>query len=294
MNSEPITSHAFSRGQSLYYALLFAPASLQEACFGLNAFFQEITALGTLETNIAQVKLSWWREEIARTFQGLCQHPTSKQLLCIINHYDLNEAHFEQFLTAASARLSHPYWETWEDIQAHCYQMGGQKMLLMAHTMKISHPDTDTFAVMLGAALELIDRIRYFGKDLAQGKILFAKEDLAFFNIDEESLMTHYTPHDLIASLLYRQAHRARILYQKALEILPEQDRFKVASLLGLAKIYFVLLDEIEQANFDVLNQRISLTPLRKWWLAWRHDLQEKQRYRALQKLINQKVTVHG
>ncbi|HRE32056.1 MAG TPA: squalene/phytoene synthase family protein, partial [Candidatus Berkiella sp.] len=146
MNSEPITNHAFSRGQSLYYALLFAPASIQEAYFGLNAFFQEITALlsGTLETHIAQVKLSWWREEIARTFQGLPQHPTSKQLLSIINQYDLSEAHFEQFLTAASSRLSHPRWETWEDIQAHCYEMGGQKTLLMAHLTKISQPETQT------------------------------------------------------------------------------------------------------------------------------------------------------
>jgi phytoene synthase len=30
------------------------------------------------------------------------------------------------------------------------------------------------------------------------------------------------------------------------------------------------VLDEIERDNFEVLNQRISLTPLRKLWLAWK------------------------
>jgi phytoene synthase len=30
------------------------------------------------------------------------------------------------------------------------------------------------------------------------------------------------------------------------------------------------LLREIEAANFQVLHQRVRLTPLRKLWLAWR------------------------
>jgi phytoene synthase len=37
-----------------------------------------------------------------------------------------------------------------------------------------------------------------------------------------------------------------------------------------MAAIYRTLLDEIERDNFKVLNQRISLTPLRKLWLAWK------------------------
>jgi phytoene synthase len=37
-----------------------------------------------------------------------------------------------------------------------------------------------------------------------------------------------------------------------------------------MASIYRTLLREIEHDNFQVLHQRISLTPLRKLWLAWR------------------------
>jgi len=296
MNPVPLTSNPYSRGQSLYYALLFSPLALQEACYGLTSFFQEITKLinQSLEPSVAKAKLLWWQEEIARTYQRIPQHPASKQLQPIIEAHDLPEAHFEQYLAAAFSRLTQSRRDTWEEIQVDCRQMGGLKILLMTRVMKATHPHTQAFAIELGGVLELIDRIRYFGKDLSQGNVLFAKEDLAFFNMNEASLTAYQTPQDLIASLLYRQAHRARTLYQKALEALPEQDRFKVVSLLNLAKIYFALLDEVEQANFDVLNQRISLTPLRKWWLAWRNQSQEKQRFRTLQKLINQKVRVHG
>ena len=38
----------------------------------------------------------------------------------------------------------------------------------------------------------------------------------------------------------------------------------------GYIKGYRALLDEIERDGFHVLNQRISLTPIRKLWLAWK------------------------
>ena len=37
-----------------------------------------------------------------------------------------------------------------------------------------------------------------------------------------------------------------------------------------MASIYQTLLREIERDNFPVLHQRISLTPVRKLWLAWK------------------------
>jgi len=40
-----------------------------------------------------------------------------------------------------------------------------------------------------------------------------------------------------------------------------------------MANIYRALLDEIEKAGFQVLHQRISLTPLRKLWIATRTHL---------------------
>ena len=37
-----------------------------------------------------------------------------------------------------------------------------------------------------------------------------------------------------------------------------------------MASIYRTLLREIEAEHFQVLHQRIGLTPLRKLWLAWK------------------------
>ena len=58
--------------------------------------------------------------------------------------------------------------------------------------------------------------------------------------------------------------------YDEAFALLPPEDRRAQRPGLMMAAIYRTLLDEIERDGFHVLNQRISLTPLRKLWLAWK------------------------
>ena len=66
------------------------------------------------------------------------------------------------------------------------------------------------------------------------------------------------------------QAERAHRLYDEALTLLPDADRRAQKPGLMMANIYRTLLREIEHENFQVLHQRIRLTPLRKFWLAWK------------------------
>ena len=66
------------------------------------------------------------------------------------------------------------------------------------------------------------------------------------------------------------QAERARAFYREALAVLPAEDRKAQRTGLIMGAIYATLLDEIERADFQVLHQRIALTPLRKLWIAWK------------------------
>ena len=66
------------------------------------------------------------------------------------------------------------------------------------------------------------------------------------------------------------QTERARQCYREAMLALPEADRRAQRPGLMMAAIYHALLQEIECDNWHVLDQRISLTPIRKFWLAWK------------------------
>lgn len=75
---------------------------------------------------------------------------------------------------------------------------------------------------------------------------------------------------DGFVPLMRFQAERARATYREAIDLLPAVDRRAQRPGLIMGAIYATLLDEIERENFQVLHQRIALTPLRKLWIAWR------------------------
>ena len=56
----------------------------------------------------------------------------------------------------------------------------------------------------------------------------------------------------------------------RAFALLPREDRRAQRPGLIMASIYRTLLTEIENDKFHVLEHRISLTPIRKLWLAWK------------------------
>ena len=71
-------------------------------------------------------------------------------------------------------------------------------------------------------------------------------------------------------ALMKFQTARAQAVYDEAFALLPKADRRAQRPGLMMAAIYRTLLDEIERDGYHVLNQKISLTPLRKLWLAWK------------------------
>ena len=66
------------------------------------------------------------------------------------------------------------------------------------------------------------------------------------------------------------QAERARSLLRQGVRGAAGRGPPRQRPGLIMAAIYRTLLDEIERDGFQVLTQRISLTPLRKLWIAWK------------------------
>ena len=64
------------------------------------------------------------------------------------------------------------------------------------------------------------------------------------------------------------QIERAQRYYQQAFEQLPAADRKAQRTGLIMAAIYRATLDEVVASGCHVLKERVSLTPLRKLWLA--------------------------
>ena len=128
---------------------------------------------------------------------------------------------------------------------------------------------TTLYAHKLGLALQLTNVIRDVGEDALRGRIYLPMNEMQQFDVKAHEILKR-THSGRFVELMQFQTRRAYALYDEALALLPTADRRSQKPGLMMASIYRALLGEIERDGFQVLQQRVSLTPLRKLWLAWK------------------------
>ena len=102
-----------------------------------------------------------------------------------------------------------------------------------------------------------------------RGRIYLPISELQQFDVKaHEILDRRYS--ERFTALMHFQAGRALGIYEEALALLPAADQRAQKPGLMMASIYRTLLREIQADGYQVLHQRVSLTPLRKFWLAWK------------------------
>jgi phytoene synthase len=157
----------------------------------------------------------------------------------------------------------------WPGLERYCYRVASVVGLLAAGIFGYRDARTLDYAHHLGIAFQLTNIIRDVGEDARKNRIYLPMEEMKKFGVPAaDILQSRETPE--FKSLMSFQAARAREHYEKALRALPPADRKPQRPGLIMASIYRKLLEEIESDGFRVLTQRTSLTPLRKFWLAWK------------------------
>ena len=138
-----------------------------------------------------------------------------------------------------------------------------------------TEPATVGYAHRLGQAMQLTNIIRDVGDDARRGRIYLPMTELKQFNVTAQEILNRgYS--ERFTALMAFQAERAHTAYDAAFALLPEADRRAQKPGLMMANIYRTLLREIEAGGFQVLHQRISLTPVRKLWIAMRTNWRER------------------
>jgi phytoene synthase len=273
-------------GSSFYYSFLYLDDIQRSAITALYAFCREVDDIvdECSEPGIARIKLQWWRDELARLFHNnQPQHPVSRALYKAIKTYNLPEEHFLEIIDGMEMDLDNRTYDSFRDLALYCYRVAGIVGLMTSEIFGYANRTTTKFAHDLGMAFQLTNILRDVGEDARRGRIYIPLEELEKFNVKREDILYgQYS--DNLEKLFEFQADRARTYYKKALAELPEEDRFKQRSGIIMAEIYQTILNEIQQDGFRILDHKISLTPLRKFWIAWKTSLKEKRRYKNYKK----------
>jgi phytoene synthase len=262
---------AAQSGSSFYYSFLFLPPERRRAITALYAFCREVDDVvdNVGDPGIARAKLAWWRSEIAEAYAGKPSHKVTQALRPALDHYELPLEHFLAIIDGMQMDLEQSRYLDFESLALYCHRVAGVVGLLAAPIFGMSDRNTLQYAEKLGTALQLTNIIRDVGEDARRGRIYLPQTELQQFGVSASTILrAEYAPG--FAALMQHQIDRARAQYDAALAVLPEADRRTQRPGLIMAAIYRTLLAEIEREDARVLHQRIALTPLRKFWIAWK------------------------
>lgn len=258
-------------GSSFYYSFLFLPPERRRAITALYAFCREVDDIvdETTDGSVARIKLAWWRTEVAQMYAGAPTHPVTQALTPHLAAYDLKQEHLQAIIDGMEMDLDQSRYLDFAGLRKYCWHVAGVVGILSASIFGVTDPKTLEYAEKLGLAFQLTNILRDVGEDARKGRIYLPMDELQRFDVKAADLLNaRHT--DKFEALMAFQAERARGYYDEAMALLPKRDRRAQRPGLMMTAIYRTLLDEVQRDGFHVLTQKISLTPLRKLWLAWK------------------------
>jgi phytoene synthase len=262
---------AAASGSSFYYSFLFLPRERRRAITALYAFCREVDDVvdETSDAQLAAAKLAWWRAEVANLDAGKAQHPVSLALAPFVKKFGITATRLNEIIDGMEMDLTQTRYLDWRALEHYCYHVAGVVGLLAAGIFGYRDARTLDYAKDLGIAFQLTNIIRDVGEDARKNRIYLPMDDMQRFAVPAaEILQGRESPR--FKALMAFQAERAQEHYKNAMQALPREDRRAQRPGLIMAAIYRALLEEIESGGFRVLTQRTSLTPLRKFWIAWK------------------------
>ena len=266
-----VQDKAAASGSSFYYAFLFLPTPRRAAITAFYAFCREVDDVvdEVSDAGVARTKLAWWQAEVAKAFAGQPTHPVMQALMPYAKEFDIEARQLLAVIEGCQMDLTQTRYLDFAQLERYCHLVAGVVGEVSARIFGQIDDKTTEYAHKLGMAFQLTNIIRDVGEDARRDRIYLPVNELQRFDVKAHELLKGVHSERFVALMRF-QAERAQRCYDEALALLPAADRRSQKPGLMMASIYRTLLDEIERDGFQVLHQRIALTPLRKLWLAWK------------------------
>ncbi|MCE2776029.1 MAG: presqualene diphosphate synthase HpnD [Limnohabitans sp.] len=266
-----VQQKAVASGSSFYYAFLFLPPQRRAAITAFYVFCREVDDVvdEVNDPGVAATKLAWWHREVDQSYQGNPQHPVMQALRPLATEFGIEARHLHAIIEGCEMDLRQTRYLDFVGLRGYCHLVAGIVGEVSARIFGQTLTETTHYAHTLGLAFQLTNIIRDVGEDALRGRIYLPVDELQRFDVKAHEILQRVDSSRFQALMAF-QCDRAMALYDEALQQLPAADRRAQKPGLMMASIYRTLLEEIRASRFPVLKERVSLTPLRKLWLAWK------------------------
>jgi phytoene synthase len=260
-----------AHGRTYYLATLLLPPAKRpyvHALYGFARYADEIVDdLGSTLSDAEKAAwlVGWGEQFLADVRAGGSEHPISRAVVDTVRRWDIPLSLFEDFLASMRMDLTVTDYPTYQDLMGYVWGSAAVIGLQMVPVLEPTVPRAvaEPYAVDLGVAFQLSNFIRDVGEDLRRGRVYLPGEDLALFGVDRERLARGVVDGRVRRLLAYEIA-RTRELYRAAepgVRLLHPTSRDCIRTAI---RLYGGILDEVERADYRVLDRRVAVGPARR------------------------------
>ena len=257
-------------GRTYYLATLLLPAWKRpyvHALYGFARYADEIVddLASTLTAEQKATALAEWGRRFLAGEPAPDPKPGIDVLPAVrdtIERWSIPREHFEAFLHSMTMDLTVTEYATFDDLLTYVHGSAAVIGLQMVPILEPVAPAAYDYARDLGVGFQLANFLRDVGEDLARGRIYLPQESLRLFGVDRERLARGVVDGP-IRRLLAFEIARCRELFRNAapgIRLLHPTSRDCIRTAFTL---YGGILDEIERADYKVLDRRVSV-PMRR------------------------------
>jgi phytoene synthase len=253
-----------AHGRTYYLATLLLPPAKRpyvHALYGFARYADEIVDDPAVTGDRASLLGDWEAEVLADVRRGDSGHPVTRALVDTVRRWDIPTEHLETFLGSMAMDLTVTSYDTYEDLMRYVHGSAavvGLQMLPILEHPGVPRSVVEPYAADLGVAVQLTNFIRDVGEDLRRGRIYLPQEDLALFGVDREHLQRGVVD-GRVRRLLAFEIARCREVFRAAepgIRLLHPTSR---DCMWTAFRLYGEILDEVERADFRVLDRRVSV-----------------------------------
>lgn len=263
------------RAKNFYYAFAILPEAKRNAIYAAYAFSGLVDDIADELTDRAEQEhqLATARARLHACYRSEHEGPLFVALADAVRAYHVPLDFFEELVNGVEMDFTTNRYDTWEDLYQYCYRVASMVGLICTSVFGTKpDPEAKTYAIEMGIALQIVNIMRDVREDAERGRVYFPAADLAAHGLTADDILAcRYD--ERFAAMMRMQGARAHDYFRRGRRLLPLLDLRSRMCVNVLQGVYAEILKRIEACDYDVLNERVTLsgrekmTSIGKLWL---------------------------
>jgi 15-cis-phytoene synthase len=264
------------------YSTIFLNSEKQEALQTIYSFCRhsdDIVDDEHSDLESRKLNLENWRSELEKAFESDSKIHLLNDLKNVVDRFSISHDLFFDLLKGMEIDLVKTRYNNLEDLKQYCYYAASTVGLMTIEVFGYKDNAIREYAVNLGIALQLTNILRDVKKDAMKGRIYLPLDDMSKYGYSEKDIIdSNYNSN--FVNLMKYETEVAKSFYKKADSYLCKSEKGRMLSARIMEHIYFRLLKRIERYKYDVYNNYIRISKLKKLFLAYGIFLKYKLLYK--------------